>query len=256
MKINCFGGLTMLQFAPILGGLLPIFEQTFEKCVRICQIQNPWAECTFSTSWPSKLDSWTMDMAGAKSVLCQKKESRNSVPSTTQFYFPKARSTIKYEQIKGRWISYFMHIDFMHIICYPLVWSVYISIYLLLHYDCCYRHKISNCADIWEIYHKCWLRVVATCVICASSITISSQTPSICFSCRQWWIWWPSSCSQREYILTITVSHFFLYSQARSISRGSFKRRVHYWVSQIQVSENKKDYTGGWGWGVRVWIAE
>ena len=41
MKINCFGGLTMLQFAPILGGLLPIFEQTFEKCVRICQIQNP-----------------------------------------------------------------------------------------------------------------------------------------------------------------------------------------------------------------------
>ena len=78
---------------------------------------------------------------------------------------------------------------------------VYINL-LLLHYDCCCRHKISNCVDILRNIPQ----MLETCVICGSDNIYnqsSQKHPSICFSSRQWWIWW-SYCSQREYILTIT----------------------------------------------------
>lgn len=150
----CFGGLIMLQVAPIWGSHFPICELSFVKSVRICQIQYyPWAECTFSASFLA-LQTRVMDngqqWTGAKSTPCKKKVG---ILSQNSFIFLKPE--VQSNPIKGQRISCFIHIDFVHVIIRScdlcIIYQYFASPLWLPVADTRYHIVLIS----WEIYHKC-----------------------------------------------------------------------------------------------------
>ena len=126
IKIYCFGDLIILfQFAPSWRSHFPICELSFVKSVRICQIQyHPWAHLGNPNLI---LGQWTTMDRCDKRVLPKKKVG--ICPNTAQFYFPKARSTIKSNQRSANIMFHTHWFCACHMVG-PLLRSVYnISIF-------------------------------------------------------------------------------------------------------------------------------
>ena len=145
-------------------------------------------------------------------MLCQK--SRNSVQAQHSFIFlkPEVQSNMNKSKVSEYDISC------RYILC--MSYNISSCDLCILYQFTCFSTMIAVAGKRYQIvliYEKYITNVAAqlrACVICGSSIVVvSSQTPFYLFLMLAGDESDDQTPAQREYILTITLLHFFQYSQ-------------------------------------------